>query len=107
MAQSKVITVASNFDLNGLVKKFIQMYMNKGYTVNALNMGTGVSIVVSKGKGGIKILRSIAIESTKSGRISHSTFFSNSNGFSVLQFRRMAGSKRNKRNWYVFSITKS
>ncbi|MCL1890570.1 MAG: zinc ribbon domain-containing protein [Coriobacteriia bacterium] len=54
MAETRMFTVAPDFDMNELVGKIAQMYQAKGFTVAAMPMGAGTSISFKKGEGGIQ-----------------------------------------------------
>lgn len=62
MADStKMIPIGENFDLQHLVDQLIQNYRGKGFEVQAMQMGNGVSITFDKDNDGIKKFVGLAL----------------------------------------------
>ncbi len=61
MADTKMIPINSNFNMDNMVSKFTQMYQAKGFDVVTTKMGSGVSIKLSKDDDGIKKFVGLAL----------------------------------------------
>lgn len=48
MADTKMIPIPENFDFHKMVEQLLQTYRGKGFDVQAMQMGEGVSITFSK-----------------------------------------------------------
>ena len=51
---TKMIPIGEGFDLHQLVEKLMQTYRGKGFDVQAMQLGEGVSVTFSKDDDGIK-----------------------------------------------------
>ena len=75
MADTKMIPITEDFDLHKMVEQLLQTYRGKGFDVQAMQMGDGVSITFSKDDDGIKICWALGIKANIS--INNSTLMVN------------------------------
>lgn len=61
MADTKMIPIGDDFDLHSMVEELLQTYRGKGFDVQAMQMGNGVSITFSKDDDGIKKFVGLAL----------------------------------------------
>ena len=73
MAETKMVPIGSDFQMNDMVEKLVKMYQAKGFEVNAVQTGDVVSIKFSKDNDGIKKFVGLALEVTANLSISNST----------------------------------
>lgn len=77
MAETKMIPISPNFDLNEMVTTLVQMYQAKGFEVMAMPMGQGVSISFEKDDSGIKKFLGLALGVTANITINNNTLMIN------------------------------
>ncbi|HZK21605.1 MAG TPA: hypothetical protein VFC76_04925 [Oscillospiraceae bacterium] len=77
MAETKMIPIGQDFDLNEMVRSLIQIYQAKGFEVTAMQMGNGVSISFSKDDGGIKKIAGLALGVTANITINNNALMVN------------------------------
>lgn len=56
MAESLMLNVSEDFNLNALTQQLADMYRAKGFTVNVVNFNDSVILEFDKGVGGINML---------------------------------------------------
>lgn len=61
MADTKMIPINSDFNMENMVSKLTQMYQSKGFDVVTTKIGSGVSIKLSKDDDGIKKFVGLAL----------------------------------------------
>ena len=61
MANSAMIPIKPDFNMDEFVNKFTQMYTQKGFNVVPMNFGSGVSLQISKDDSGIKKFVGLAL----------------------------------------------
>lgn len=72
MAETKIIPVGPDFQMDGLVRKLAQLYTSKGFEVLPTQIGGNVSIKFSKDSEGIKKFVGLAQEVTATLSLSDS-----------------------------------
>lgn len=77
MAETKMIPIGQDFDLNEMVRSLIQIYQAKGFEVTAMQTGNGVSISFSKDDDGIKKIAGLALGVTANITINNNALMVN------------------------------
>lgn len=77
MADTKMIPINSDFNMDNMVSKFTQMYKAKGFDVVSTKMGSGVSIKISKDDDGIKKFVGLALGVTANITVSDNALMIN------------------------------
>lgn len=64
MADTKIIPISANFDMNDLVGRFTEMYQAQGFEVMTTQSANTATIKLSKDNDGIKKFAGLALEVT-------------------------------------------
>lgn len=77
MAQSTMVNVGPNFDMNMFAQRLAETYQAKGFTVQVADLGNCVSIVFDKGTGGINMLLGLGLGITANCTVNNETMIIN------------------------------
>ena len=61
MADTKIVAIRPDFNMNDLVNRLTQLYRQKGFEVTPMQIGNGISIQLSKDNSGIKKFVGLAL----------------------------------------------